>query len=73
MTTKDDEIIRTRLLLDGEGAGDDRKLTLVLKSFLKVKAIYFYALITVAITQKVEMGSLPGWPRFFRRIFSVIC
>merc|ERR1711972_410509 len=31
----DDDVIRTRLLLDGEGAGDDRKLTLVLKSFLK--------------------------------------
>lgn len=36
MANKDDEIIRTRLLLDGEGAGDDRKLTLILKSFLKV-------------------------------------
>lgn len=35
MANKDDEIIRTRLLLDGEGAGDDRKLTLILKSFLK--------------------------------------
>ena len=32
----DDDVIRTRLLLDGEGAGDDRKLTLILKSFLKV-------------------------------------
>merc|ERR1711868_137509 len=31
----DDDVIRTRLLLDGEGAGDDRKLTLILKSFLK--------------------------------------
>ncbi|CAG5094633.1 Oidioi.mRNA.OKI2018_I69.XSR.g13729.t1.cds [Oikopleura dioica] len=34
-TAKDDEVIRTRLLLDGEGAGDDRKLTLLLKSFLR--------------------------------------
>jgi len=34
-TVKDDEVIRTRLLLDGEGAGDDRKLTLLLKSFLR--------------------------------------
>ena len=32
----DEEIIRKRLLLDGEGAGDDRKLTMILKSFLKV-------------------------------------
>ena len=39
MASKDDDIIRTRLLLDGEGAGDDRKLTLILKSFLKVKII----------------------------------
>merc|ERR1711970_350369 len=31
----DEEIIRKRLLLDGEGAGDDRKLTMILKSFLK--------------------------------------
>ena len=35
-STVDEEIIRKRLLLDGEGAGDDRKLTMILKSFLKV-------------------------------------
>merc|ERR1712176_905665 len=34
-STVDEEIIRKRLLLDGEGAGDDRKLTMILKSFLK--------------------------------------
>ena len=38
-TAKDDEVIRTRLLLDGEGAGDDRKLTLLLKSFLRVRLV----------------------------------
>ncbi|XP_029205180.2 THO complex subunit 7 homolog isoform X2 [Acropora millepora] len=31
----DDEIIRKRLLIDGEGAGDDRRITTLLKSFLK--------------------------------------
>ena len=35
----DDDIIRKRLLLDGEGAGDDRKLTMILKSFLKVSML----------------------------------
>ena len=38
-STVDEEIIRKRLLLDGEGAGDDRKLTMILKSFLKVRSI----------------------------------
>ena len=38
----DEEIIRKRLLLDGEGAGDDRKLTMILKSFLKVIILLFY-------------------------------
>ena len=38
-STVDEEIIRKRLLLDGEGAGDDRKLTMILKSFLKVRLI----------------------------------
>ena len=37
-STVDEEIIRKRLLLDGEGAGDDRKLTMILKSFLKVNS-----------------------------------
>ncbi|XP_068758651.1 THO complex subunit 7 homolog [Montipora capricornis] len=31
----DDEIIRKRLLIDGEGAGDDRRITTLLKTFLK--------------------------------------
>ncbi|KAM7429158.1 THO complex subunit 7 [Porites harrisoni] len=31
----DDEIIRKRLLIDGEGAGDDRRITALLKTFLK--------------------------------------
>lgn len=39
-STVDEEIIRKRLLLDGEGAGDDRKLTMILKSFLKVNSMY---------------------------------
>lgn len=30
-----DEIIRKRLLIDGEGAGDDRRITALLKTFLK--------------------------------------
>lgn len=30
-----DEIIRKRLLIDGEGAGDDRRITTLLKTFLK--------------------------------------
>ena len=39
-STVDEEIIRKRLLLDGEGAGDDRKLTMILKSFLKVNSMF---------------------------------
>merc|ERR1711970_711309 len=35
MAQIDEDIIRKRLLLDGEGAGDDRKLTMILKSYLK--------------------------------------
>ncbi|XP_061731246.1 THO complex subunit 7 homolog [Nerophis ophidion] len=31
----DDEIIRTRLLIDGDGAGDDRRINLLLKTFTK--------------------------------------
>ncbi|KAM7006694.1 THO complex subunit 7 homolog isoform 1-T1 [Tautogolabrus adspersus] len=31
----DDEVIRKRLLIDGDGAGDDRKINLLLKSFTK--------------------------------------
>ena len=31
----EDEIIRKRLLIDGEGAGDDRRITALLKTFLK--------------------------------------
>ncbi|XP_078342095.1 THO complex subunit 7 homolog [Oculina patagonica] len=31
----DDEIIRKRLLIDGEGAGDDRRITALLRTFLK--------------------------------------
>ncbi|CAH3112266.1 unnamed protein product, partial [Pocillopora meandrina] len=30
-----DDIIRKRLLIDGEGAGDDRRITALLKTFLK--------------------------------------
>ena len=30
-----DEIIRKRLLIDGEGAGDDRRITALLRTFLK--------------------------------------
>lgn len=30
-----DEIIRKRLLIDGEGAGDDRKIQTLLRTFLK--------------------------------------
>ncbi|KAE8612612.1 hypothetical protein XENTR_v10012914 [Xenopus tropicalis] len=31
----DDEVIRKRLLIDGDGAGDDRRINLLVKSFLK--------------------------------------
>ncbi|KAG9483606.1 THO complex subunit 7 homolog [Eleutherodactylus coqui] len=31
----DDEVIRKRLLIDGDGAGDDRKINLMVKSFIK--------------------------------------
>nr|XP_058938823.1 THO complex subunit 7 homolog [Kogia breviceps] len=31
----DNEIIRKRLLIDGEGAGDDRRINLLVKSFIK--------------------------------------
>ncbi|KAJ8789002.1 hypothetical protein J1605_022408 [Eschrichtius robustus] len=31
----DDEIIRKRLLIDGDGAGDDRRINLLVKSFIK--------------------------------------
>ncbi|KAG9483605.1 hypothetical protein GDO78_009496 [Eleutherodactylus coqui] len=30
-----DEVIRKRLLIDGDGAGDDRKINLMVKSFIK--------------------------------------
>ena len=30
-----DEIIRKRLLIDGEGTGDDRRITALLRTFLK--------------------------------------
>ncbi|KAK7916735.1 hypothetical protein WMY93_012496 [Mugilogobius chulae] len=31
----DDEVIRKRLLIDGDGAGDDRRINVLLKSFIK--------------------------------------
>ncbi|KAJ8795441.1 hypothetical protein J1605_018456 [Eschrichtius robustus] len=31
----DDEVIRKRLLTDGDGAGDDRRINLLAKSFIK--------------------------------------
>uniref|UniRef100_A0A8C6BE23 Uncharacterized protein n=1 Tax=Monodon monoceros TaxID=40151 RepID=A0A8C6BE23_MONMO len=31
----DDEVIRKRLLIDGDGAGDDRRINLQVKSFIK--------------------------------------
>lgn len=31
----DDEVIRKRLLIDGDGAGDDRRISLLVKSFVK--------------------------------------
>ncbi|XP_033295061.1 THO complex subunit 7 homolog [Orcinus orca] len=31
----DDEVIRKRLLIDGEGAGDDERINLLVKSFIK--------------------------------------
>lgn len=31
----DDEVIRKRLLIDGDGAGDDRRINLLVKSFIK--------------------------------------
>nr|ADO27990.1 tho complex subunit 7-like protein [Ictalurus furcatus] len=34
-TITDDEVIRKRLLIDGDGAGDDRRINVLLKSFLK--------------------------------------
>ncbi|KAF0035221.1 hypothetical protein F2P81_012979 [Scophthalmus maximus] len=33
--TDDDEVIRKRLLIDGDGAGDDRRINVLLKSFTK--------------------------------------
>lgn len=30
-----DEVIRKRLLIDGDGAGDDRRINLLVKSFVK--------------------------------------
>uniref|UniRef100_A0AAQ4NXQ3 THO complex 7 n=1 Tax=Gasterosteus aculeatus aculeatus TaxID=481459 RepID=A0AAQ4NXQ3_GASAC len=33
--TEDDEVIRKRLLIDGDGAGDDRRINVLLKSFTK--------------------------------------
>ncbi|PNI79932.1 THOC7 isoform 7, partial [Pan troglodytes] len=29
------EVIRKRLLIDGDGAGDDRRINLLVKSFIK--------------------------------------
>ncbi|KAM4818320.1 PREDICTED: THO complex subunit 7 homolog [Dipodomys ordii] len=34
-TSTDDEVIRKRLLIDGDGAGDDRRINLLVKSFVK--------------------------------------
>ncbi|KAG7319229.1 hypothetical protein KOW79_017703 [Hemibagrus wyckioides] len=34
-TITDDEVIRKRLLIDGDGAGDDRRINVLLKSFIK--------------------------------------
>uniref|UniRef100_A0A8C5PR47 THO complex subunit 7 n=1 Tax=Leptobrachium leishanense TaxID=445787 RepID=A0A8C5PR47_9ANUR len=34
-TSPMDEVIRKRLLIDGDGAGDDRRINLLLKSFIK--------------------------------------
>ena len=31
----DEEVIRRRLLIDGDGTGDDRRITMLLKSFIK--------------------------------------
>uniref|UniRef100_A0A8C0D4V7 THO complex subunit 7 homolog n=1 Tax=Balaenoptera musculus TaxID=9771 RepID=A0A8C0D4V7_BALMU len=31
----DNEVIRKRLLTDGDGAGDDRRINLLVKSFIK--------------------------------------
>ena len=31
----DEEVIRRRLLIDGDGTGDDRRITILLKSFIK--------------------------------------
>lgn len=31
----DDEVIRKHLLIDGDGAGDDRRINLQVKSFIK--------------------------------------
>ncbi|XP_028410858.1 THO complex subunit 7 homolog isoform X2 [Dendronephthya gigantea] len=35
MASTDDDVFRKRLLIDGEGAGDDRKIQTLLKTFLK--------------------------------------
>ncbi|CAB4023083.1 THO complex subunit 7 homolog [Paramuricea clavata] len=35
MASTDDDMIKKRLLIDGEGVGDDRKIQTLLKTFLK--------------------------------------
>ena len=62
-STVDEEIIRKRLLLDGEGAGDDRKLTMILKSFLKV------ILIPDNLTGKPDTGRRSG---YFSKMYSEV-
>ena len=65
-STVDEEIIRKRLLLDGEGAGDDRKLTMILKSFLKVILIPDN-LIGERLTQLNRTGGRSG---YFSKMYS---
>merc|ERR1739844_509889 len=35
MTNNDENVVRTRLLLDGDGTGDDRRLNMIAKSLIK--------------------------------------
>ena len=44
----DDEVIRKRLLIDGDGAGDDRRINLLVKSFIKWYSQYQRMLSTLS-------------------------
>ena len=42
MASNDETVVRTRLLLDGDGTGDDRRLNMIAKSVSFVRVEIFH-------------------------------